>query len=408
MKFTYTATNDEGATYTRTIDAENRFEVYGMVRKEGGTVVTLDEGGGSMFGAGGLSMEKLNELVGRVKEIDKILFTRNLSVMLSAGLSLSRALDVLARQTKNFKLKKVINDIKDEITKGGELHRALEKHGKIFNSLVVSMVRAGEESGQLAEALLTISAQLESSYELKRKIRGAMIYPMIIVATLGIIGTLMLMFIVPTLTETFRDLGVELPLSTQFIIMLSDLLIDNTIFFLLGIVAILGGGVYGLRTQVGKRFLDTALLYIPMIKHLVKEINAARAARTLSSLLSAGVGVVQSFEIAEDVVQNHHFKAVIAEAREQVQTGKEMSTVFLKYEHLYPAMMGELLAVGEETGKLPDMLSEVARFYESEIEQKTKNMSTFIEPFLMLIVGAAVGFFALSMISPIYSITNAF
>lgn len=145
-----------------------------------------------------------------------------------------------------------------------------------------------------------------------------------------------------------------------------------------------------------------------MIKTLVKEINAARAARTLASLLSAGVGVVQSFEIAEDVVQNHHFKKVIAEAREQVQTGKEISTVFLKHEKLYPAMMGELLAVGEETGKLPDMLSEVARFYEGEIEQKTKNMSTFIEPFLMLIVGAAVGFFALSMISPIYSITSAF
>ncbi len=408
MKFTYTATNADGATYTRTVEAENRFEVYGMVRKEGGTVVTVDEGGGGVFGAGGLSIEKLNELFGRIKETDKILFTRNLSVMLSAGLSLSRALDVLARQTKNFKLKKVINDIKDEITKGGELHTALEKHDTVFNSLVVSMVRAGEESGQLAEALLTISAQLESAYELKRKIRGAMIYPAIIVATLGIIGTLMLMFIVPTLTETFVDMGVDLPLSTQFIIALSDFLINNTVLFLILIVSALGGGIYGLRTRVGKDLLDTALLYIPMIKGLAKEINAARAARTLSSLLSAGVGVVQAFEITEAVVQNHHFKRVIAEAREQVQTGKDMSSVFLKHEHLYPSMMGELLAVGEETGKLPDMLGEVARFYEGEIAQKTKNMSTFIEPFLMLIVGAAVGFFALSMISPIYSITTAF
>ena len=405
MKYTYTATNATGEEYTNTIDVKDRFEVYSAVRKEGGTVVSIEDGGG---GISSLNMERINAMLSRIKPQDLIIFTRNLSAMLSAGLSISRALDVLGRQTKSLKLKAVIKAVKDDIAKGSELHIAMQKSSDAFPPLMIAMVRAGEESGKLAESLKIVGDQLEKTYQLRKKIKGAMIYPAIIVTALLIVGALMMIFIVPTLTQTFEELEVDLPVSTQIIIGISNFLVNNTVIALVLLIGLIVGFIYGLRTTQGRRIWNTVLLYVPLVKGIVKEANAARTARTLSSLLSSGVQVVGAFEITEEVVQNHHFRGVLAEAREKVQKGAQISSVFAEHENLYPPLVGELIAVGEETGKLPDMLVEIAGFYENEVEQKTKNMSTFIEPFLMLVVGGAVGFFAVSMITPIYSVSTGF
>ena len=404
MKYTYKAKDRDGTLYENTVELSNRFEVYALVRKEGGTVVSVDE---TKSGIGAINMDSINMLLSRVKITEKVLFARNLSAMLTAGLPLSRALQVMERQTKNYKFKKILLSLNEEISKGTDLNSAMRKHSNIFPELMISMVRAGEESGQLADSLRVVADQMESVYELQRKIRGAMIYPAIIVTALAIIGFLMMVFIVPTLRETFEELGVELPASTQFIISLSAFLENNTFVAIILVLISLATFFWGIRTPIGKKIVNTVVLYIPMIKGIVKEAQSARTGRTLASLLSSGVQVLQAFEITEEVVQNHHFKKVLALAREKVQTGSQISEVFRANEHLYPPLVGELIAVGEETGKLPDMLAEVAKFYEGEVNQKTKNISTFIEPFLMLVVGGAVGFFAVSMLSPIYSITNA-
>jgi type IV pilus assembly protein PilC len=403
--FKYTATKD-GESYSGTATVADRFELYAHIQKEGGTITAYSEegdGGGRDF-----VDRAFRKIMGHVKEADKVVLTRNLGAMLSAGLSLSRALTVMGKQTKNKSLKDVLSGVREAVEKGGAFHEALGAYPKIFTPLMIAMVKAGEESGKLAESLAVISEQLDRAYTLKKKVRGALIYPCIVVSALIAVGVLMLIFIVPTLTKTFNELHAELPASTRFIIALSEFLTTHTllaaIMFVVGAIAF----IYALRTKAGKRTFNWILLRFPVIGTLVKETNSARTARTLSSLLSSGVEIVRAISITKEVLQNSFYKDVLAVAEERIQKGAPLADVFTANEFLYPPLVAELIAVGEETGKLPGMLLEVATFYEREVEQKTKDMSTIIEPFLMLIVGCGVGFFAVSMITPIYSIGNSF
>lgn len=398
--FTYKATRPNGESYTGEVEAKDRFEVYTLVRNEGASIVSVSEKKAHF-----ISLEFSFDSFSRIKETDKVVLMRNLSAMIRAGLSLARALSVMERQTKKKKLKAVLAAINAEIQKGEELHVAMKLFPKVFSPLAISMVKAGEESGTLADTLATISEQMERSYQLKKKIRGALIYPSIIITALVGVGALMLIFIVPTLTQTFEELQVELPASTAFIIALSKFLTDYTLLALGLLMVAIAGFVAALKTALGKRVWDLSILYVPIIGTLVRETNAARTGRTLSSLLASGVSVITALEITRDVVQHSYFKEVLDGAGAAVEKGAPMSEVFTQNEKLYPPLVGELIAVGEETGKMPDMLMQIAIFYEGEVEQKTKNISTIIEPFLMLIVGGAVGFFAVSMITPIYSVT---
>lgn len=401
-KFYYKAFKKNGEKYENTIDAQDRFFVYQHIKKEGGVVISVNNIDGVKI------FEKIKilfNIFGKIKISEKIMFTRNLGVMLKAGLSISKALSILERQTKNKKFKNVLREISESIKKGSSLNEALLKFPKIFQPLFVSMVKAGEESGSLAESFFVIAKQMELSYGLKKKIKGALIYPAIIILTMFIIGTIMLIYVVPTLTQTFNELNVELPKSTQFIIAISEFITNNTFsaFILFVVIAILG--IAGFRSKKGKRIFDYVVLHIPIISNIVKETNSARTSRALSSLLMSGVEVVSALSITMDIAQNSYYKEVLESSKESIQKGAPLSEQFIKNAHLYPLLVGEMIAVGEETGQLSDMLRQIAEFYEGEVEQKTKNMSTIIEPFLMIFIGAVVGFFAVSMISPIYSIS---
>jgi type IV pilus assembly protein PilC len=402
-KYRYSAVKPSGETYQGIVEGKDRFEVYSIVRKDGGNVLSVTEAGAGWS----MKLGALLSIFSRVKEAERIMLIRNLSAMLKAGLALSRALNVMERQTKNPKLKTILGGVQADIQKGDELSAAIKKFPETFPPLVSSMIKAGEESGTLSESLNTIAEQMDRSYQLKKKIRGALIYPAIIIFALIIVGVLMLVYIVPTLTETFEELGVELPATTQFIIGASRFLTENTVMALGA--SILSFATLGalLRTRRGKRAFDYAIIRIPVIGTIVQETNAARTGRTLASLLSSGVNVVNALDITQGVLQHSMYKDVIGEAKEVVQRGEPISKVIAAHEGLYPPLVSELTAVGEETGKLPEMFAEIAKFYENEVEQKTKNISTIIEPFLMLIVGGAVGFFAVSMITPIYSISSS-
>jgi len=268
------------------------------------------------------------------------------------------------------------------------------------------MVKAGEESGRLAGALRTVALQMEQSYQLKRKIRGALMYPTIVITAMVIVGILMLIFVVPTLTQTFKELNIDLPLSTRIVIAVSDILSRYSIMSLTALVAVIVGLVAFSRTKNGRKAWSTTVLHLPIISTLVKETNAARTARTLSSLLSSGVDVVSALKITGDVLQNTRYRDIIREAEKKIQKGEQVSGTFTAHEDLYPPMVGEMVAVGEETGKLPDMLLQIAEFFEGEVAQKTKDLSTIIEPLLMIVIGIVVGFFAVSMISPTYSLVG--
>lgn len=404
-KFKYIAKRKDGEQYKGTVEAVDRFSVYNDVRKEGNTIVSVIEVKGiSIFRA---KLSDFNNIFGTVKITEKIAFAKNLSAMIKAGLALSRALDVIERQTHNKTFQKVVTGLNNDIKKGKALHQAMEAHPRVFSKLFVSMTKAGEESGGLAEALRTITSQIERAYALRRKIRSALIYPAIIIVAMVGIGILMLIYVVPTLTETFEDLGAELPKSTQTIIAISDFFTNNTAVSLILILSTVIAVWLGLRTRRGKRTLDYVVLHIPLISVIVKEVNAARTSRALSSLLSSGVDVITAISITSEVVQNSYYKAVLISAVERVQKGDPLSDVFKENENIYPILVGEMMAVGEETGQLAVMLEDIAEFYEGEVAQKTSDLSTVIEPFLMIFIGIVVGFFAVSMIAPIYSISES-
>lgn len=342
----------------------------------------------------------------RVKANDKILLAKNLATMIKAGLPLTRALSVIERQSRNTKFKMIVNKLGADVSRGEALSVAMEKHPKVFSRLFVSMVKAGEESGSLASSLLSVGNQLEKAHLLTKKIRGAMLYPGIILTVMIGIAILMLIYVVPTLTDVFKDLNVELPLSTRIIVFLSDFLKNHFIIVFIILVFIGVAISYLLKTSAGRQTYHSLLLHLPIISGITKETNSARTARTISSLLSAGVDFLIAIKITGDVVQNVFYKDVLRRAEIQIEKGKPISEVFLAEEWLYPAFVGEMASIGEETGQLGQMFENVATFYENEVEQKTKDISTIIEPFLMVIIGIGVGIFAVSMLSPIYSLVD--
>ena len=401
MKFKFKEKNKEGQIIEGVVEANDRYTLAHDMLGEGGIPILITEEKNAIKKSfAGFNIFK------RVSLSEKIIFTNNLSGMLSAGLSLNRALSVLEKQSTNKTFKKVIKSLVDEIDKGGNLSSGMKKYPKVFSTVFVSMVRAGEESGNLPGTLKDIGVTLKKSYDLNKKIKGAMTYPSVIVCAMLIIGVFLMIYVVPTLTRTFKDTGGELPTSTKIIIWLSDTLSNHLLFFIVGIMVLVVGIILLSKVKLVQRYFDKIVLYLPVIGTIIKEVNTARTARTLSSLLMAGVSISNSLSITEDILQNVHYKELIHRTIGSIEKGMVLSESFKSNTFLYPIMMGEMIEVGEETGNLSKMLVDIANFYENEVDNKTKNLSTIIEPLLMVFIGGAVGFFAISMISPMYSVMN--
>lgn len=402
-KFTYIGEDKNGEAVTETVEAKDRFAVYEVARSNGHIVKQIkDQGKFSLKSF--IDVEKIESMISRVSLDELVLMSRNLGAMLSAGLALSRALSVVERQSKNPRLKLLIKKIRERINSGESFNEALREDPKTFSDLYVAMVRAGEEGGSLAETLQTLSVQMERASTLRKKVKGAMIYPAIVISIMVIIGILMMLFVMPSITDTFKKLNVELPTTTKVFIAVSDFFNAHLVLTLLAMVGSVVGFIFILRTKIGKKVFHYIIIKLPVIGTITKETNAARTARTLSSLLISGVDVIRSLNITEEVVQNVYYKKVIHEAAIRVEKGQPLSEIFIEREDLYPVLVGEMIAVGEETGQISKMLGELAVFYEREVEQKTDNISTIVEPILMVFIGGGVGIFALAMIAPIYSI----
>ncbi len=402
--FNYKAVKD-GKEVDDVATAKDKFELYHILKKDGYTLISAKETkSGEKY-----SLDNLLSLfgIGGIGTHDKITLARNLGQMIEAGLPITRSLTIMEKQVKKGKLKDVLRNLNETISKGGTLSDAMKNYPKVFSALFVYMVRAGEESGNLASSLRTVANQMEKTYQLNRKIRGAMMYPAVILCLMTAIGFLMMVYMVPTLTATFQGLGVALPLMTQLIIALSNFLRSYLVLVLVGIIVLVGLFMAGLRTKRGQKWLDFSLLHLPIFGEITKQINTARTARTLSSLLSSGVDIVMAIDVTRDVLQNFYYKEVMDEVKKTVQKGAPISTIFTDNEKLYPLFIGEMVAVGEETGKIGEMLLSVATFYEDEVDQQTKDMSSVIEPIIMVIIGIAVGFFAIAILTPMYSLANA-
>ena len=402
--YQYTAIASDGKNISGTEIAKDKQELGRILHGKGYILKTVHvEGKKKNF----LSFVGDFGIFSGVSLTDRLLFTRNLQVMVSAGIPLPKTLDVLAKQTKKKSFQKALLEIKKGVVKGEPLSKAMEKYPSIFSDLFTNMIKVGEESGTMDNVLTQLTIQLKQEYDLKSKVKGALLYPAIIITAMMGIGTLMLIFVIPKLADTFDDLGVELPVTTRFIIGLGKFMSEQW-YIAFPIIAVVLFILFRLvKTKQGKRIIDTMNLRAPIFSSIVRKANAALMTRTLSSLLSAGVPIVRSLEITSHVVGNVHFQESLAASAKEVGKGAKLSEVLKKYEDLYPLVVIQMIEVGEETGETTSILVKLAEFFEEEVSQVTKNLTSIIEPVLMLVVGSVVGFFAISMIQPMYSVLGS-
>jgi type IV pilus assembly protein PilC len=323
--------------------------------------------------------------------------------MTSAGVSLPRAIDTLAVQAKNKQFKKALTEIEEKIIHGQSLSESLREYPDIFPDIFQNMIKVGEESGTLEGVLKNLGQQLEKQQELRSKITGALVYPLVVISAMAGIGLLMLIVVVPQLAETFAELELPLPLTTQIVINLGVFLRTRWYFLPVIILALVFSLRGIIRTRTGKRFFDKIFLKIPVLSQLIKETSSANFTRTLGSLIGSGVPLVRSLEIIAGTLGNIYFRDSLLEAAEKVRKGAKLSDSLRPYENLYLPIVIQMIEVGEETGETSQTLDQLATFLEDEVANTTKNLASLIEPLLMLAVGGAVGFFAISMIQPMYS-----
>lgn len=403
--FNFTAKDFEGQTVNGARQASDKYELARILRAENISPISIEEKKEKLINRLENGFSKIFD---RVSLEEKMNFARNIGVMVGSGVSLSRAFEIISRQTKNQNFKSTVLDMTEFVKKGGTFAEALGRHQKIFPKFFKEMVRAGEKSGKLEESLQIISLQLKKDYALRKKVKSASAYPLIVVFAMVAIAVLMMIYVVPSLTKTFSELQIELPASTAFVIFLSDFIVGHNLIFAFAIISIFGGGFYFLKSSAGHNFLDMFFSHVPPFKEINRKLNSARTCRTLSSLLDAGVDIVESLEITKEVLNNHLYKVILEEASSVIKKGQPISKAFLNKTSLFPPLVGEMMGIGEETGKLSPMLFKLAQFYENEVAVATKDLSIVIEPVLMLVIGSAVGFFAISMISPMYNLAGGF
>ena len=398
----YTAKSLEGEVHSGTAEAKDERVLARDLRSQGYILVKAEEKGKVKKGKMDISIPFLG-----VSAKEKLFFTRNLRIMIATGMSLPRALDILAAVSENKKFKDALLKIKGEIIKGKTFSESLEVFPDIFSELFCNMVKAGEESGTLEDVLKSLTRQIERSVELKSKIIGALIYPAVILCAMIGIGMLMLVIVVPSLAAVFEDLEMELPITTRCVIFLGTFMVEKWYLFISALIAFAFLFRMALKSKKGKKKLDGLLLKIPVISSLIQKTNTAFTSRTLSSLISAGIPIVRGLEITANSLSNFYYKQALNEAAKKVAKGEKLSDILMSYTDIYPLTIIEMVKVGEETGETSDILAKMADFYEEEVSNATKNLSSIIEPVLMLIIGGAVGFFAVSMIQPMYSMMGS-
>lgn len=400
-KYIYTAKSGSGETFGGEMVAADERILAQQLRADGFFVTSIkliEEENKSV-----ISIKMLDRLVG-ISLKEKMMFARNLGVMISSGLTIVKAISNLQVQTQNKRFQKVLQRIYDELQGGKTLSEGLALFPAIFDDLFVNMVRVGEAGGNLEEVLNIVAMQLEREHELKSRVRGAMIYPLVIMTAMVGVAFVMLTYILPKLMSVFEEMDVQLPASTQFVVGLSKFLRQNTILTLVSMAGLVFGIRLFLTTRQGKKFLSFISLHTPVLRNLIVKINCARFARIYSSLLRSGVSVIDALRIVSNTLTNTYYKSSIDIAIEGVQKGQELSSVIEGNSLIFPPLVSQMIEVGEQTGKTESIMEKLAEFYEEEIFQITKNMSSIIEPFLMIIIGLAVGFFAVSMLQPMYSL----
>ncbi|MFH1822192.1 MAG: type II secretion system F family protein [Patescibacteria group bacterium] len=346
-------------------------------------------------------------ILNRIKAKDIVIFSRQFSVMISANVALVQALKIIEDQTDNIRLKMIISEVADEVDSGSRLSESLEKRSDVFSDFYINVIKSGETSGKLDEVLRYLADEMEKDYDMTSKIKGAMIYPAFVFFGLGVVGVVMMVFVVPKLTEILVESGVELPVTTRMLIGTSDIL--SSYWWLLIIIAggIIFGFKYYLKTPFGRRFFDFIKLKVPIFGKLFQRIYLVRFTRSMNTLIVGGVAITKSLEIAADVVGNEIYKELIKKTSKAVEDGDSISSVFINSKEI-PGMVSQMMSVGEKTGKLDVVLEKITDFYTREINNVVANLMTLMEPIIMSVIGVAVGVMVAAIILPMYNLASAY
>lgn len=399
-KYEYIVKTKEGETQKGLVEARNESQAAAVLRERGFWIISI------ALKRGGFSAELKTSLLSRVSTSDKVNFTRQLATMINAGLPITDALTLLGDQS-NPAMGEVVTEILRDVESGGSLVEAMIKRPDIFDRIYLALIRAGEAAGVLDKVMLRLADNLEKEREFKGKIKGAMIYPIIVVAgMIGVMG-IMVVFVIPQMRGIYDQFQAELPLSTKVLLAISDFAVN---FWPLILVALVGGAVAG-RIAMGrpkvKDFLDRILFKIPIIGKLRKTIILTEFSRTLGLLIGAGILIVEAMEILHESLGSSTFAKAIKSASEDVKKGLTLAAA-LASTGVFPPLLPQMIAVGEETGKIDDVLKKIAAYFEMEADNAVKNLTTALEPLIMIVLGVGVAFLIMAIIMPIYQLTSSF
>jgi len=342
-----------------------------------------------------------------VSFLEKLLFTKHLSIMIKSGLVISESIHTLIEQTKSITFKNVLTSIVTDIENGRPLASALSKHPRVFDQFYISLIEVGEESGTLEDNLEFLAKQLAKDYSMRKKVKGAMLYPGLIFFTVTIMGGFISLFILPQLVDFFESFDIELPLPTKILLYIANLMKTRGIIIITSFIVAFVSFTLLIKTKFIKPLWHRLLLKLPIIGVFLVSVNIARLTRNLGTMLRSGVTVIRSLEVTANTLDNLTFQQALFFAQDEVRKGKQLAKGMEKFSFI-PPLVTKMIAIGEKTGKLEEVLLYLGDFYEEEIDEFSKNLSTILEPILLISIGLVVGFVAIAIISPIYQLTGSF
>lgn len=398
--FNYLAKDFQGNEHKGTIETSDARGVARLLSKKGLVVISIkpiEEHKGKFF----------ESFFSRVSFSDLVVMTRQLATMIEAGLVLSEALDILEAQQSNKKFKSVLGEIGRDIKGGTDLATALKKHPDIFPPLYSNLVKAGESSGKLDVVLVEMATNLEKEREFKARVRGAMIYPIMIIGMMFVVMGIMMFFVIPRLTSLYSQSNIELPLPTKILIGTSNFLIGYWWMILIFIIISIVAFRKWIKTPSGKFKFDLILLKTPVVGKVIRGVAITNFSRTFGLLIAAGVPILDSLVLVADVLGNAVYKKALQESAQGVERGLSFSAQLERVEG-FPLIVSQMFRVGEETGKVDEIAFKMAEYYESEADHLIKNLTVIIEPLVLVVLGVGVAFLVLSIILPIYKLTTSF
>jgi len=399
MKFNYLVRNQQGKTQSGTVEAPDKSTALETLQGHDLIVIKLESAENVFF------LAKNIKLLERVKKKEVFIFFRQLAILVEADIPLVQSLKTLGKQIENYYFKEIVTKVANDVNGGMSFSNALDKHPKAFSFFTVNLIKTGEVAGQLQDSLIYLSDHLEKDYYLMTRVRGAMIYPLFILSAFLVVGVLVLVMVIPSLTATLIEAGQELPLSTRFVIWTSNFIRTKGWIILLILLGIGYGLWQYIKTKQGRIYWDKFKLKIPIFGKIIQKAYLAQLADSLSALFKGGVSIIQSLNVAGEVINNVIFKEIIFEARDQVKSGKSISSVFEEHKE-FPSLFCQMLKTGEKTGKLEDILEKLANFYNKEIESVVDNISQLIEPILIVGLGLGVGILIFAVFMPIYNLAG--